>query len=231
MAVALMHEDTNRRTDMMQLPIASRSCYANARDTGQRHSVWHHKVTDRWTSHRTRRDKNRRKMHTQVTTISNVLRIKEHLPTLGLPSVGSPSNQQHPYHFCSITLCSICNNNININVKATCCRPVKWMHLLKGTNKWRPLVNRRLSFRFQKRRRIFLDQFSVSQFLKDSDQASRCSGNVMQLWPEVDGSSSGRTNSRPDLGLYLVFLITRLAKHLHSPSTSTTVSFQIRPHS
>ena len=67
---------------MVSKPIAFRSCYANVRDIGHHHSVWYHKVI-RQTLHRTLRDKNRGKMHTQVTTISNVLRFKERLPHWG----------------------------------------------------------------------------------------------------------------------------------------------------
>ena len=129
--------------------------------------------TDRQPRHRTRHD-NRRTMHNQVTTTWNALRFKVRLP-----------------HWCSLQI-----STIPIDFAALHCLQAVMITLTLMSQKhdvgvWSEFIclrarisgvlwsTRRLPFGFHERRRIFLHQFSVPQFLKDSGQARRCSGIVM----------------------------------------------------
>ena len=80
---------------------------------------------------RTRRDKNRRKMHTQVTTISNVLRFKERLPQWrSLLWAPLPINTIH------ITFAALHCVQAVITTLILMPKQHVVMHLLKGTNKY-----------------------------------------------------------------------------------------------
>jgi hypothetical protein len=153
-----MHENSGRRTDTMQLPIASRS-YANARDIGQHHSEWYHKVKDRHhTGHCMIRTDGRCTLRWQPSLMHSVLRnvSQPGAPFCGLlfQSAPSLSISLHCFKAVMITLISTSKQHV-VGLWSGCiCSRARTSGIHWST--------RRLPFGFQERRRIFLDQFKVS---------------------------------------------------------------------